>query len=73
MKLALSEDLGRSIVPTAGAVEIILPAESVQAGFVSGKEKGCKFLREPLEVSHGLYAATFRDPDGHLLTLFGRA
>ncbi|MFN0107125.1 MAG: VOC family protein [Bryobacteraceae bacterium] len=73
IKLALNEDLGRAITPTAGAVEVIFPTQSVLAGYLSLKEKGCQFLREPREVSPGLHAATFRDPDGHLLTLFGPA
>jgi catechol 2,3-dioxygenase-like lactoylglutathione lyase family enzyme len=73
IKLLLSEDLGRAITPTAGAVEVILPADSVAAAYQALKEKGCQFLREPREVTPGLHAATFRDPDGHLLTLFGPA
>lgn len=71
IKLLLSEDLGRAVTPTAGAVEVILPAASVAAEVRALKEKGCQFLREPREVTPGYHSATFRDPDGHLLTLFG--
>ena len=73
IKLLLSEDLGRAITPAAGAVEVILPATSVDDAVLALKAKGCQFLREPREVTPGYHAATFRDPDGHLLTLFGPA
>ncbi|MBI2687926.1 MAG: VOC family protein [Acidobacteria bacterium] len=71
IQLLLSEDLGRAVEPRNGAAEVIFPAGSVHAEFEALSAQGCQFLREPKVVTPGFYAATFRDPDGHLLTLFG--
>ena len=32
---------------------------------------GVEFLREPSNVTGDSWAANFRDPDGHLLSIFG--
>lgn len=55
----------------AGSVEVIFPAESVAANYKALAERGCPFVAAPHEVTPGMWAATFTDPDGHLLTLFG--
>ena len=55
----------------AGSVEVIFPADSVEAAYADLHGRGCQFLREPREVAPGMWAATFTDPDGHRLTLFG--
>jgi len=69
--LALNLPLGLHVKPRAGAVEIIFPVESVTKGHILLKERGCRFLNDPREVTPGSWAATFTDPDGHHLTLFG--
>jgi lactoylglutathione lyase len=69
--LALNEQLGRSINPIAGATEIVFPVESVIAQQTDLKARGCQFINEPREVTPGSWAASFTDPDGHRLTLFG--
>lgn len=70
--LALSAPLGRAITPPrAGAVEVILPVASVAAAYSTLRERGCAFVNAPRNVSGESWAASFRDPDGHLLTLFG--
>jgi predicted enzyme related to lactoylglutathione lyase len=69
--LMLNGELRRPGGPLAGAVEIVLSAESVTAEYRKLKEKGCTFMKEPREVTPGSWAATFTDPDGHWLTLFG--
>jgi predicted enzyme related to lactoylglutathione lyase len=55
----------------AGSVEIIFPAACVAATYQALCELGCAFVAPPHEVMPGMWAATFTDPDGHLLTLFG--
>jgi predicted enzyme related to lactoylglutathione lyase len=70
--IALNHPLGSGAGDRmVGAVEVIFPVESVSAAYGSLVERGCKFLREPREVTPGTWAATFTDPDGHRLTLLG--
>ena len=69
--LMLNSGLRRPEGPLAGAMEIVVAAESVTAGHRQLIEKGCKFINEPREVTPGSWACTFSDPDGHWLTLFG--
>ncbi|HYK58455.1 MAG TPA: VOC family protein [Bryobacteraceae bacterium] len=72
LSIALNEPLGRAAGDAVvGAVEIIFPAESVAALHENLTERGCSFIAGPHEVSPGLWAATFTDPDGHKLTLLG--
>jgi predicted enzyme related to lactoylglutathione lyase len=55
----------------AGAVEVIFPVESVAATHQILAGRGCSFVATPHEVTPGMWAATFTDPDGHLLTVLG--
>jgi len=70
--LGLSGDLMRTR-PRTGAepVEVVIAVESVTRSFDALRRKGVDFLREPRVVDGTNYAATFEDPDGHLLSLFG--
>jgi predicted enzyme related to lactoylglutathione lyase len=54
-----------------GAVEVIFPVDSVAAAKDELARRGCHFVFDPHEVTTGMWAATFTDPDGHRLTLFG--
>ena len=67
----LNSGLRRPESPLAGAMEIVLAAESVTTARRQLIEKGCSFVNEPREVTPGSWASTFADPDGHWLTLFG--
>ena len=69
--LMLNANLRRPQGSLAGATEIVIAAESVTARFTELKERGCTFINEPREITPGSWAATFTDPDGHWLTLFG--
>jgi predicted enzyme related to lactoylglutathione lyase len=69
--LLLSETLGRAIKPETGSMEIVFPVESVSASYRLLSERGCKFIKEPAEFMPGSWAANFKDPDGHLLTVIG--
>lgn len=55
----------------AGAMEVIFPVGSVAEGYAKLAARGCTFATAPHEVTTGTWAATFRDPDGHLLTILG--
>jgi catechol 2,3-dioxygenase-like lactoylglutathione lyase family enzyme len=69
--LMLNAGLRRPDGPLTGAVEIVFAAESVTASYRQLLERGCNFINQPREVTPGSWAATFTDPDGHWLTLFG--
>jgi predicted enzyme related to lactoylglutathione lyase len=69
--LMLNAGLKRPDGPLAGAVEVVVAAESVTVSHRQLVDKGCRFIHDPREVTPGSWAATFTDPDGHWLTLFG--
>lgn len=70
--LALNQPLGRaSSTALVGALEIIFPVESVAVSHKDLAARGCRFVREPHEVTPSIWAATFTDPDGHRLTILG--
>ena len=69
--LMLNTELRRPAGGLTGATEIVVSADSVTADYRSFCERGCTFIKEPREVTPGSWAATFTDPDGHWLTLFG--
>ncbi len=54
-----------------GAFELVFPVESVARVRKHLADRGCHFADQPREVAKGMWAATFTDPDGHRLTLFG--
>lgn len=69
--IALNGPLGHSASSIAGAVEIIFPVENVAEAYSRLLERGCNFIAKPHEVTPGLWAATFTDPDSHKLTVLG--
>lgn len=71
--LVLNGPLGKARDPLAGAVELILPVESVSSVRAALEGQGVRFVNATHEVMPGKWAATFADPDGHWLTLLGPA
>jgi catechol 2,3-dioxygenase-like lactoylglutathione lyase family enzyme len=69
--IMLSGPLGRFIKPATGSMEIVFPVDSVSTAHRLLTEKGCTFIKPPNMVTPEAWAATFKDPDGHLLTIFG--
>lgn len=69
--LILSEALAKNSASTAGAVEVIFNVDDVRGHTDSLQKVGVEFLHPPHNVNGPMWAANFRDPDGHLLTLFG--
>jgi catechol 2,3-dioxygenase-like lactoylglutathione lyase family enzyme len=69
--LVLSQPLGRSVQPRGGAMEAIFAVANVRKAHQELHDRGAHFLSDPHEVSPGSWAATFRDLDGHMLTVFG--
>ena len=71
LTIVLSEPLAKNVSPLAGATEVIFSVNDVRASYEALKNQGVEFSQEPRNVSGPMWAANFRDPDGHLLTLFG--
>ncbi|HLH31182.1 MAG TPA: VOC family protein [Terriglobia bacterium] len=69
--LMLNAPLGRRGGPLAGAMELVVAAESVTRRYQELNDLGCTFITEPRQVNGDSWAATFTDPDGHMLTVFG--
>jgi catechol 2,3-dioxygenase-like lactoylglutathione lyase family enzyme len=69
--IGLSADLGRLRQPIAGAVEVVFSVPNVRRAWRELTDKGVNVVREPRQVTPAEWAATFADPDGHLISLFG--
>ena len=69
--LGLSTSHVRMAPHVAGATEVVFQVEHVRAGREALLGRGVEFLNEPRQVTPTDWAAHFRDPDGHLLSIFG--
>jgi catechol 2,3-dioxygenase-like lactoylglutathione lyase family enzyme len=56
-----------------GATEIVFQVENVRAARQGLIERGVAFMNEPRQVTPTEWAVHFRDPDEHLLSIFGPA
>lgn len=63
--------LNGALSGASGAFELVFPVESVSATRKQLTDRGCMFTGDSKEVAPNLWVATFTDPDGHLLSLFG--
>lgn len=71
ISLLLSEAVGKAIKPGNGSMEIVFPVHSVSTAHRLLSEKGCKFIASPGQVTSDAWRAILKDPDGHMLTIFG--
>jgi len=70
--LVLSESLAQATSgPIAGATEVVFSVPAVRAAHASLRSRGVEFTHEPRQVSGPMWAANFRDPEGHGLSVFG--
>jgi catechol 2,3-dioxygenase-like lactoylglutathione lyase family enzyme len=69
--LGLSTGHVRMAPHVAGATEVVFQVEHVRAAWEALKSQGVEFLNEPQQVTPSDWVAHFRDPDGHLLSIFG--
>jgi len=76
--LMLQEIARKSTAPNSGLsafTEVVLESPDVMASYAEMKERGVQFTREPFAAttdgSRVLYAANFKDPDGHVLSITG--
>jgi catechol 2,3-dioxygenase-like lactoylglutathione lyase family enzyme len=54
-----------------GSNEVVLGVDGVREAHAEMGECGLTFLNEPRNVTGDRWATNFRDPDGHLLSIFG--
>lgn len=71
MTLALSGDIWNHAGKAPGAMQVVFGVENVKSAYAALKAKGVEFMNEPRNVNGRDWAANFRDPDGHLLSIFG--
>ena len=69
--LVLSESLARASASTAGAMEVVFTVDRVRTHYDTLRARGVEFLAPPFQVNGPMFAANFRDPNGHTLSLFG--
>jgi catechol 2,3-dioxygenase-like lactoylglutathione lyase family enzyme len=55
----------------AGATEVVFDVESVRATHKALSAQGIAFMSEPRQATPTDWVAHFKDPDGHLLSIFG--
>ncbi len=69
--LCLSEQLGQSIDRSVGATEVVFTVDDIDQAHRSLRDLGVEFDADPHPAAEIEWAANFRDPDGHRLTIFG--
>lgn len=69
--LMLSTELAKAAPNLTGATEVVFAVENVHSAYDALLARGVVFLREPRQVTPTDWAANFKDPDGHLLSVFG--
>jgi catechol 2,3-dioxygenase-like lactoylglutathione lyase family enzyme len=69
--LGLNRGLAKASAQIAGATEVVFAVESVRAARAGLLTHGVTFIDEPTQVTPTDWVAHFRDPDGHLLSIFG--
>jgi catechol 2,3-dioxygenase-like lactoylglutathione lyase family enzyme len=69
--LALRESRALSPPGEEGGVEVVFSVEDVGAAHAALRSRGVEFRCDPRVVTGDQFAADFRDPDGHVLSIFG--
>lgn len=69
--LALSEPLAQATGLLAGATEVVFSVEDVKEAYEALRGRGVKFINEPHVATGPQWVATFEDPDGHKVSVFG--
>jgi len=69
--LVLSTTLASALGAAPGNIEVVFSVEHVRAAYERLREQGVEFLSEPRLTTDVLWSANFKDPDGHVLSIFG--
>jgi catechol 2,3-dioxygenase-like lactoylglutathione lyase family enzyme len=67
ISLVVSTGVGKE----PGATEVVFSVDHVQTAYEALSRGGVKFERAPHQITETAWAANFRDPDGHILSLYG--
>jgi catechol 2,3-dioxygenase-like lactoylglutathione lyase family enzyme len=70
-QLALSSELGPPAELGAARAEFVFGAKSVTQTYEALRSRGLHFTNEPHPVNDANWVVNFRDPDGHLLSVYG--
>ena len=70
--LGLSPGHLRLAPQAAGATEVVFHVPSIRSAQQELAGRGVTFLSDPRQATATEWAVHFRDPDGHLLSLFGK-
>jgi catechol 2,3-dioxygenase-like lactoylglutathione lyase family enzyme len=71
LTLGLSPGLAQAVGNIPGAVEIVFSVEHVRQAYEALRGLGVEFANEPHVIVGAMWGAHFRDPDGHILSIFG--
>ncbi len=69
--LALNTGVWNALGKQPGATNVVFQVESVKAAYEGLLARDVEFMGGPINVNGPQWAANFRDPDGHLLSVFG--
>jgi catechol 2,3-dioxygenase-like lactoylglutathione lyase family enzyme len=69
--LGLSRGHAHAVSHVAGATEVVFQVGSVRAAHRALSAQGVSFVTEPHQATSTDWVAHFRDPEGHLLSIFG--
>ena len=69
--LGLSPGHVRLAPQVNGATEVVFQVDNVRSTRQTLIDRGVAFMNDPRQVTPTDWAAHFRDPDGHLLSIFG--
>jgi catechol 2,3-dioxygenase-like lactoylglutathione lyase family enzyme len=69
--LVLNSGLAKATGRGAGATEVVFSVEHVRAAYDALRTQGVEFVNEPRVASPPNWVASFQDPDGHILSIFG--
>lgn len=69
--LGLSTGLAQAVTTGPGDVELVFGVHHVRTEFQALQSRGVEFTVEPRAVNGPNWAANFKDPDGHILSIYG--
>jgi len=69
--VGLRQLLGRTAPGEGPSVEVVFAVDDIDAAHRALDRRGVEFRVEPRIVAGDQLAADFRDPDGHVLSIFG--
>lgn len=71
VQLGLNDGLWKALGEQPGATNVVFPVPRVSEAYEALVANGVQFFGRPINVNGPNWAANFKDPDGHLLSVFG--